>query len=191
MSTGPSDEQLMQRYRDGDASAFEPLYRRHRDGVYRYLLRGCSRSELAGELFQEVWIGVVRARTDWQPRARFATWLYRIAHNRLIDTWRSTPQGHESLPDESDEDGGTSIPPALWAPLQERPEEQQLASERGVRLRKALATLPREQRDAFLLHEESGMSLDEIAEASGVGRETIKSRLRYALAKLREALADV
>ncbi|WP_295680630.1 RNA polymerase sigma factor [uncultured Nevskia sp.] len=181
----------MQRYRDGDASAFEPLYRRHRDGVYRYLLRGCSRPELAGELFQEVWIGVVRARADWQPRARFATWLYRIAHNRLIDTWRSAPQGHEPLPDESDEDGGTSIPPALWAPLQERPEEQQLAGERGARLRKALATLPREQRDAFLLHEESGMSLDEIADASGVGRETIKSRLRYALAKLREALADV
>ncbi len=208
----------MQRYRDGDASAFEPLYRRHRDGVYRYLLRGCSRPELAGELFQEVWIGVVRARVDWQPRARFATWLYRIAHNRLIDTWRSAPQGHEPLPDESDEDGGTSIPPALWAPLRERPEDvpwlmsrfftafshnadtalkgisalaEETARERGARLRTALATLPREQRDAFLLHEESGMSLDEIAEASGVGRETIKSRLRYALAKLREALADV
>lgn len=180
----------MQRYRDGDAGAFEPLYRRHRDGVYRYLLRGCSRPDLAGELFQEVWIGVVRTRADWQPRARFATWLYRIAHNRLVDVWRSTAPGHEPLPDEGDEEGG-GIPQALWAPLQERPDEQQLSGERGLRLRRALAALPREQRDAFLLHEEGGMSLEEIAEVNGVGRETIKSRLRYALAKLREALADV
>lgn len=184
----------MQRYRDGDATAFEPLYRRHRDGVYRYLLRGCSRPELAGELFQEVWIGVVRARADWQPRARFATWLYRIAHNRLIDAWRSAPPGQVPLPEEGDDDGeggAASLPPALWAPQRERPEEQQLSGERGLRLRRALAALPDEQREAFLLHEESGMTLDEIAAASGVGRETIKSRLRYALGKLREALADV
>lgn len=184
----------MQRYRDGDASAFEPLYQRHRDGVYRYLLRGCAQPALAGELFQEVWMSVVRARADWQPRARFATWLYRIAHNRLVDAWRSHPQGLEPLPDAEDGDGEGSvrlIPQALWAPAHERPDQQLLARERGWQLRAALAALPGEQRDAFLLHQEGGLSLDEIASTAGVGRETIKSRLRYALAKLREALADV
>lgn len=185
----------MARYRDGDAAAFEPLYRRHRDGVYRYLLRGCAQPALASELFQEVWIGVVRARADWQPRARFATWLYRIAHNRLVDAWRSITQGKEALledhPDDDGEGRAAAIHPALWASPREWPEQKLLDGERGRRLQQALAALPREQRDAFLLHEEGGMSLEEIAVASGVGRETIKSRLRYALVKLREALADV
>lgn len=181
----------MQRYRDGDSSAFEPLYRRHRDGVYRHLLHGCGRDAIAGELFHEVWINVIRARGDWQPRARFATWLYRIAHNRLIDWWRSTTQGVEPLPEHSDDEEAAPTPAALWVPQREQPDEQALNAERGRRIRVALASLPIEQRDAFLMHEEGGMSLEEIAEAAGVGRETIKSRLRYALAKLREALADV
>jgi RNA polymerase sigma-70 factor (ECF subfamily) len=181
----------MQRYRDGDATAFEPLYRRHRAGVYRHLLHGCGREAIAQELFHEVWIKVIRARGDWQPRARFATWLYRIAHNHLIDWWRSTTQGVEPLPDQADDDDAGPLPPALWAQARERPDEQVLNAERGDRIRAALAALPIEQRDAFLLHEEGGLTLEEIAEAAGVGRETIKSRLRYALAKLREALADV
>lgn len=180
----------MQRYQDGDAGAFEPLYRRHRDAVYRYLLRGVQQPALAGELFQDVWTGVVRARGDWQPRARFATWLYRIAHHRLIDHWRSTTQGKEALPDEADDDGRPP-PPELWAPAHERPDQRLLQHERAGRLQQALAALPLVQREAFLLHEEGGLTLDEIAELSQVGRETIKSRLRYALAKLREALADV
>lgn len=180
----------MQRYRDGDSSAFESLYRRHRDSVYRHLLHGCGRQAIAEELFHEVWISVIRARADWQPRARFATWLYRIAHNRLVDWWRSTTPGLEPLPEQAD-DEAVATPPSLWAPQHERPDEQAANAERGRRIRAALAALPIEQRDAFLMHEEGGLTLDEIAEASGVGRETIKSRLRYALAKLREALADV
>lgn len=181
----------MQRYRDGDPSAFEPLYRRHRHGVYRHLLHGCGREAIAQELFHEVWISVIRARGDWQPRARFATWLYRIAHNRLIDWWRSTTQGVEPLPGLGEDDDGAPIPAALWAPGRDQPDEQALNAERGARIRAALASLPIEQRQAFLLHEEGGLTLEEIAEAAGVGRETIKSRLRYALARLREALADV
>lgn len=180
----------MLRYQAGDAAAFEPLYRRHRDGVYRHLLHGCGRPAIAGELFHDVWLNVIRTRADWQPRARFATWLYRIAHHRLIDWWRATPPGLEPLPEPGDDDEATPVPAALWLPRREQPDEQLLSAERGQRLRAALARLPIEQRDAFLLHEEGGLSLAEIAEVAGVGRETIKSRLRYALARLREALAD-
>lgn len=178
----------MQRYRDGDAAAFEPLYRRHRDRVYRHLLHGCGRPAVAEELFHEVWIAVIRQRDRWEPRARFTTWLYRIAHHRLIDWWRTTTQGLLPLPEETDDDATGPAPPP--APAHEQPDRQALSAECGARVVAALAALPIEQRDAFLLHEEGGLTLAEIAELHGVGRETIKSRLRYALARLREALAD-
>ncbi len=168
----------MMQYRDGTLAAFETLYRRHKDPLYRYLLRGCARPDVAAELFQDVWASLIRVRGSYQPRARFSTWLYRMAHNRLIDHLRQLPRAPLPLEDEM-------IPAAAE---HERPEAQALARESAARLRRALAALPAEQREAFLLHEEAGLSLEEIAEVSGVGRETVKSRLRYGLAKLREAL---
>ena len=87
-----SDEQLMMRYRDGEAAAFEQLYRRHKDPLYRYLLRGCAHPDSAAELFQDVWAGLIRSRAGYQPRARFGTWLYRMAHNRLVDHLRLAPR---------------------------------------------------------------------------------------------------
>lgn len=179
----------MMQYRHGRLSAFESLYRRHKDPLYRYLLRGCAREDVAGELFQDVWANLVRARLSYEPRAKFTTWLYRLAHNRLIDHLRLAPRATQSLTPEDDEEQAT--PPALWAAEHERPDAQALAAEQGQSIRQALAALPAEQREAFLLHEEGGLTLDEIAEVSGVGRETVKSRLRYALVKLRESLANV
>jgi RNA polymerase sigma-70 factor (ECF subfamily) len=170
----------MMQYRNGGMAAFEILYRRHKDPLYRYLLRGCAHPETAAELFQDVWAGLIRTRGGYQPRARFTTWLYRMAHNRLIDHLRQAPRAPLALQEEM-------IPAAAE---HERPEARALAGESAARLRRAMAALPAEQRDAFLLHEEAGLTLEEIAEVSGAGRETIKSRLRYAVVKLREALAD-
>ena len=170
----------MMQYRSGKLAAFEMLYRRHKDPLYRYLLRGCAHADVAAELFQEVWASLVRVRATYEPRAKFSTWLYRMAHNRLIDHLRLLPRAPLPLEEEL-------IPAAAE---HERPEAQALAGESASRLRRALAALPAEQREAFLLHEEAGLTLEEIAEVSGVGRETVKSRLRYGLAKLREALAD-
>ncbi|MDR3414718.1 MAG: RNA polymerase sigma factor [Nevskia sp.] len=176
----PTDEDLMMMYRSGDMAAFEVLYRRHKDPLYRYLLRGCAHREAAAELFQDVWAGLVRSRGSYEPRARFGAWLYRMAHNRLIDHLRLAPRAPQALDEEL-------LPPAAE---HERPEARLLAGESATRLRRALADLPVPQREAFLLHEEAGLTLEEIAQIGGVGRETVKSRLRYALAKLREALAD-
>lgn len=161
-------------------TAFEQLYRRHKDPLYRYLLRGCAHPEAAAEMFQDVWASLVRVRAGYEPRAKFSTWLYRMAHNRLVDHIRQAPRAPLPLEEEL-------IPAAAE---HERPEARTLQGELAERLRRALALLPPEQREAFLLHEEGGLSLEEIAEVSGVGRETVKSRLRYGLAKLREALAD-
>src|SRR6185295_20094478 len=86
------DEDLMLAYAAGDAAAFDALYARHKGGLYRYVLRQCTHAGVAEELFQDVWMNVLRARASYVPSARFATWLYRIAHNRLIDHWRTVGQ---------------------------------------------------------------------------------------------------
>lgn len=171
----------MARYQRGDVAAFEQLFRRHRDPVYRYLLRGCSDRERAAELFQEVWTSVVRVRASWEPRARFTTWLYRLAHNRLVDDYRLARLPTDPLEED--------LPVA--APEYEQPESAVAGRERLARVLSAIAALPLEQREAFLLKEEGGLSLEQIADVTGVGRETVKSRLRYALAKLRQELSDV
>jgi len=175
-----ADETLMQRYVAGEASAFATLYGRHKDGVWRYLLRGSQNEALAAELSQDVWASVIKTRHRYEPRARFATWLYRVAHNRLVDHWRAErPQ--EAL-DAADE---------VAAPEHHTPAARATQAEQGQRLLQALQALSLEQREAFLLQAEGGLSLEEIATTQGVGRETVKSRLRYALAKLRGELADV
>ena len=171
----------MQRYQRGDAAAFETLYRRHRDPVFRYIVRGCSDRERAAELFQDVWASVVKSRAGWEPRAKFTTWCYRLAHHRLVDEYRAARPPTDPLDDEI----------AVAAPEHEQPESAVSGKQRLGRVLTAVQGLPFEQREAFLLKEEGGMSLDEIGVATGVGRETVKSRLRYALAKLRQELSDV
>jgi len=171
----------MLRYQRGELAAFELLYQRHRGGSYRYLLRGCGNPDVAAELFQDVWAGVVRSRQRYQVKARFATWLYKLAHNRLIDHYRSTRTGAAALDDE----------PELAAPEHLQPEAQAHTASVSRRLLQALSALPPEQREAFLMKEEGGLSLEQIAEVTGVGRETVKSRLRYAIGRLRGVLADV
>ncbi len=177
----PTDETLMLRYAAGEAAAFAPLYARHKDGVWRYLLRGSRNEASTAELFQEVWASVVKSRAAYQPTARFATWLYRLAHNRLVDYWRAA-KPHDELDEAAQE---------LAAQEHETPSARAVQSEQGTRLLSALAALAPEQREAFLLQAEGGLSLEDIAATQGVGRETVKSRLRYALAKLRKELADV
>ncbi|GMQ95791.1 MAG: RNA polymerase sigma factor [Gammaproteobacteria bacterium] len=174
----------MLEYRDGNGDAFEVLYARHKGPLFRYCLRHCRERSTAEETFQDVWMRVIGARERYQPRAKFTTWLYRIAHNRVIDRYRSDNPGRlESLQDDE-----SAVQPAA-DPLDE-PERRVSSGQQAVRLQVLLAGLPAEQRDVFLLHEEAGLGLDAIAEVSGVGRETVKSRLRYALSKLRTALKD-
>ena len=177
-----SDEELMLAYRGGDAAAFEALYRKHRGGLFRYFARSVRERRIAEELYQEVWLRVIEARGRYLPQAKFSTWLYAIAHHRLIDHvracgLRSVETTVEELPD----------PPA---PAGEQPERKAEAREQGAQLIAALEAMPAAQREAFLLHEEAGLSVPEIAQLTGTGEEAAKSRLRYAVAKLREALKE-
>lgn len=171
-----ADEILMKRYAAGEAAAFDALYARHRDPLYRYLLRGCQSRALAAELFQDVWLRLIHARDRYRPSRRFTVWLYALAHHRLVDCYRRTRPGGE-LPEQA-------------APDREQPEAEARRDENARRVHAAIARLPFEQREAILLREERELGLDDIAAVTGVGRETVKSRLRYALAKLRRELND-
>lgn len=177
------DGELLVRYAQGDIRAFAVLYARHRAPLYRYLVRHTRNADTASDLFQEVWSRVILGSKRYEPRARFRTFLFRIAHNCFIDHCRRTATRSEASGD--GDFWETNIP----APEHERPDTRAEHDETLARYRAALAALPREQRDVFLLYEESGLSLEEIAAITAVGAETAKSRLRYAVAKLRAALA--
>lgn len=167
-------------YAAGDIAAFESLYARHRGPLYRFIARGITPRASADECFQETWARLVAARARYRPEAKFSTWLYQIAQNLLIDQYRrKRPQ--VSLDDEA---------PPLHLPDDEehRPEQQWSDFEQSRRLQRALAELPDEQRIVLQLRLEQELTLEAIGEITGVGRETVKSRLRYGMDKLRVSL---
>ncbi len=182
-------------YGAGHAASFDILYARHKGGVYRYLLRHCRNAGIADELFQDVWMNAIRARANYVPTAKFTTWLYTLAHHRLVDHWRATGQAKFASIDDEPEDGehgGTrALVEALPGADHDEPEQRAATRQLKTQLADALRALPADQRDAFLLQYEGGLSLAEIAELTGVGAETVKSRLRYAVAKLRGALGPL
>ena len=183
-----SDESLMLAYALGDPLAFDRLYARHRGPVFRYLLRHLGERAVAEELHQEVWLRVVRGRSTYEPAAKFTTWLYTVARSRLVDHWRASR--HARLLSLDDDDSATSLEP-VSDPDQsghDDPLEAAVRTQAGMRLQDALAALPPAQRDAFLLHIEAGLAIAEIAALAHVGEETVKSRLRYAYARLRRTL---
>ncbi len=178
----PSDETLMLAYAGGDGVAFAELYERHRARLFHYLLGQLRDRPLAEELFQDIWQRVVHARAGWKPEAAFATWLFRIAHNRLNDHWRAA-RHRPAVPDDADE---------RTARIADACTPELLADEQAQRLqlRRALAELPPEQQEVVILRLEQELSLEEIGQITGVGRETVKSRLRYAMDKLRARLSE-
>jgi len=176
----PSDENLMLAYAAGQITAFERLYARHRGPLYRYLDRQLRNRALAEELFQDIWQKVIAARTQWRPEAAFTTWLYKIAHNRLNDHWRATKHRQEA-PDNAVKHTAQIQDPHT-------PERRLVDLEQRRQLQIALNELPDAQRQVLLLRLEQELTLEEIGQITGVGRETVKSRLRYAMDTLRVRL---
>ncbi|HXZ47677.1 MAG TPA: sigma-70 family RNA polymerase sigma factor [Usitatibacter sp.] len=171
-------------YAGGDPAAFESLYGRHKGALFRFVARSVKARAEAEELFQEIWMRVIESRARYRPQAKFGTWLYTIAHHRLIDHWRAKGLAVVSLDDED-----CAVPEAAAAPDAE-PHRAAEARETLGRLAGAFEALPLAQREALLLHLEGGLTVPEIAEATGANEEAAKSRLRYAMGRLREAIAD-
>jgi RNA polymerase sigma factor (sigma-70 family) len=187
MEQAESDEELIQRYARGEAGSFTVLYQRHEMRVWRYLLRNVGNRATADELMQEVWFAVARDAPRYQPTARFTTWLFTIARNRMIDSLRSTRRqvsleglGYEAAPVIEQLTTEPAVGPLAAAVL--RDEATALAG--------ALGQLPREQLDTFLLHVEGDLSVEQVAQVTGSSFETTKSRLRYARARLRDLLSE-
>ena len=176
-----NDTALMLRYRDGDSAAFDALYERHRGPLFRFLVRRTSSQQSAEDLFQEIWSRIIRSRAAYRPTAKFRTYLFRIARNCVVDYYRRNAR---ALPTQSTDAEGAPEPVANTGD----PVAEATRHETQISLAGALAELPDEQCEAFLLHEEAGFTLQEIGELTGVGRETVKSRLRYALRKLRQSV---
>ena len=177
------DAELLRRYRRGDSQAFALLYARHRLGLFRFLCGLCNDSTLAEEIFQETWMSLIRSESEQRETVQFSTWLYQIARNRLIDHWRKHGK-RQNLQDEYDEHQHGE------ADQRPNPEQQLSLARDQQRLQAALDDLPAEQREVFLLRAHGDLELGEIAALTQTPAETVKSRLRYALLKLRRLLAD-
>jgi RNA polymerase sigma factor (sigma-70 family) len=197
MAPDPSDDALMKAYAGGDSAAFEQLYARHQAALYRFVRRllGSGLPAQVDEVFQDTWLRVVHARATWAPQgATFRTWLFTIAHHRVIDVLRRS--GREVALDAFDGEGDEPWQPdaAAWQhwppPASAAPQSEDLAFWRraGERLLGCLEQLPVAQRSAFLLHHDDGLPLEEVARALEVGFETAKTRLRYAMSKLRTCM---
>ena len=183
-----TDENLMVRFGRGEAAAFEFLYRRHESRVFRFLRRNVKNEAAANDLMQEVWFAVVRGAANYQPTAKFTTWLFTIAHNRTVDMIRANRR-LQSLDAGDDADAGASSPLERLADSPKlEPLAQVQTQDEAAALLSAVAQLPAEQRAAFLLQAEGDLSVEEIADATGSSFETVKSRLRYARTKLRQLL---
>jgi RNA polymerase sigma-70 factor (ECF subfamily) len=172
-----SDEALMLRYCEGDLSAFQELYGRHSRGLYRFLCWRSPRRDWVDEIAQDSWFSLHQARASYIPQATFRTFLYQIARNRLIDLLRQ-PQAAEL---------------ELAAPVVDAaaaPDAAMESRQQNSALHAAIHALPAEQKEALILQQFSGMSLEEIALLVAAPVETVKSRLRYAMKKLRGQYAQ-
>ena len=168
-------------------NAFEQLYDRHETGVWRFVFRSVQNNEVTDDLVQELWFSVTRSAASYEPTAKFKTWLFTMARNRVIDHVR-TRKNHASIDAENEE--GESMFSDLAAESRLGPMRQVSSREQAKALLDAIEQLPADQREAFLLQAEGDMSVEEIAATIGVTFETAKSRLRYARTKLKTLLAD-
>jgi len=184
-----TDEQLMRKFQRGDARAFETLMRRHRTPVHSFLCRLTGDRVRAEDLLQETFLRVVRSAREWEPKALFRTWVFTIARNLAADEARRRSfRATEPLEGERP-DGSRRAEPVAEATR--APDDAAADAQLRPLLEAALLALPAEQREVFLLREHAGLSFPEIAGATGVNENTVKSRMRYALLALRERLASV
>ncbi len=190
--TTDDDDQLMRAWVQGDARAFDRLYERHHAALYRFVRRvlGSALAQQVDEVFQDTWSRVIQARERWSPQgAAFRTWLFTLAHHRAVDCLRKS--GREVSVDDGPggDESPASDPWADWPSTDARdPADQAFWRAAGERLLLCLDTLPAAQRAVFLLHHEDGLTLDELARVTELGFETAKSRLRYAMNKLRSCM---
>ncbi|MBI4577077.1 MAG: sigma-70 family RNA polymerase sigma factor [Planctomycetes bacterium] len=186
-----TDEELAARYQEGEVAAFEELLRRHQRSVYNFIYRFLGNSPRADDLFQEVFLKVVRGIGSFRHDSKFTTWLFRITRNVCIDDLRRK-RVQDAIPTEGGPGGGARFGSAAESvPDPAEPVDEVLARRELVEvLEGGVSLLAPEQREVFLLREHAGLAFQDIARVVGCTRNTAKSRMRYALEKLRRYLED-
>jgi RNA polymerase sigma-70 factor (ECF subfamily) len=188
-----SDESLMEQYQKGEVRAFEVLLGRHRGPVYNFLYRYVNHQALAEDLLQEVFLRVIKGADAYQRNAKFTTWLYTIARNLCVDASRRQKHRRAASLDQPMDKSGEGDGAALRDVIPHggaAVDRQVIGKELGGRIEQAIARLVEEQREVFVMREILNMPFKEIAEVTKVPENTVKSRMRYALEKLREELQE-
>ena len=179
-----SDQALMLQYAAGSARAFEVLYLKHKGPLYRYFVRQIHDQQLAEDLYQDTWSRVIKAASTYETSAKFTTWLYRIAHNLIIDHVRAIkPVDSFTEVFEPEQDHEVHL-----ASDNENLEAQLLDNQKADLLKGCVANLPQVQKEAFLLNVEMGFTAAIIADIAGATLEATKSRIRYAYKGLKECV---
>ena len=181
-----SDEQLMLQYSRGDGAAFKVLYLRYKMPLTRFLYLQLGNDFHIEEILHDIWIGIIDLSKNYQPTAKFKTLLYRIAHNRIVDSYRRKKIVYSISQLEIPEDQGEE-----W--LDENSNlETLLINEQTIEgFLSAINALPAAQREVFLLKQETGLKVKDIADIMGIDMEAAQSRLRYAKAKLLAAIKEI
>ncbi|MCB9603623.1 MAG: RNA polymerase sigma factor [Sandaracinus sp.] len=190
---GLGDEALLERFRGGDAEAFETLLGRYERPLYNFVLRSVRDPEKAADLVQDVFLRVIQRSDQFQGQSKLSTWLYSIARNLCIDHGRRMVfRRHRSLDAPiGRDDGGSSTTLGERVPASTpEADRDSIANELQGRIAEAVEELPDDQREVFLMRQVQGLAFKDIAEIVGVSENTIKSRMRYALERLQAALEE-
>ena len=188
-----TDEMLMVRYQRGDREAFAELVRRYKRPIYNFVIRQLRHPNTAEDLTQDVFLRVVQNAAEFKHEARFSTWLYTIARNLCVDQLRRlSHRRHPSLdqPAGGGEDARPLVESIADSHHSSSVERSAAGTEVANRIVEAVDELPHDQREVFLLREIGNLPFKEIAEITGVGENTVKSRMRYALDRLQQALSE-
>lgn len=183
-----TDATLIQQYTAGDLAAFETLYNRHKGGLYRYFKRHISDASAAEDLYQEIWSKVIVQAKHYTPTAKFSTWLYTLAHNKLVDHVRHLTVVNRVVVGSHDEETSEESATSKQAQMNNKQETELSSSRDAEALKQCIGKLPQAQKDSFLLKEEAGLSVKDISLVLNTSFEASKSRLRYAYDNLRQCL---
>lgn len=181
-----SDDDLMHLYcKNGDATAFTLLYQKYKIPLYRYLMRQCRSRFSCDELYQDIWLKIINTREGNPPSASFRALLFQIAHNRLSDYFRTSRTNAATSMDLAQETLSNHLD------YTSTPAEEFDISHRIAYVMKLVQILPQDQKEVFLLKQDVGLTLEEIATATATPMETVKSRLLNATQKLRRGFIEV
>ncbi|MBT8450052.1 MAG: sigma-70 family RNA polymerase sigma factor [Gammaproteobacteria bacterium] len=181
LTNSTTDQQLMLAYQIGDVAAFETLYNKHKDALYRFVLRHGLTTDNAEEIYQEIWSAVIKARLSYQPEAKFTTWIYQIARNKINDYYRKSKSQFTVVEESVD---------TLQSNDTNDGSHNKLSNNFRNVVVGCLASLPFVQRQTFIMYYEAALTIAEISEITEADEQAVKSRLRYAVAKLKTILGE-